>query len=99
LKDLDRQSIDLYRPRDHLKFTAVMRFSLLAALSSLATLTFADVQITSPAAGAKLTGGGAITIQWKDSGESPALSTFSTYTMFLCAGGNEDGTFVRSDMS
>ncbi|KAL8957771.1 MAG: hypothetical protein Q9193_005043 [Seirophora villosa] len=59
---------------------------LLAAFSSFA---FADIQFTSPAAGATLQAGKPITAKWKDSGDGTALTDLKTYTLFLCAGGND----------
>ncbi|ORX98111.1 beta-1,6-glucan boisynthesis protein-like protein [Clohesyomyces aquaticus] len=69
---------------------------LWAPLAFLAAVTFvsADVEFTSPKAGATLTGGTAITVEWKDSGDSPAITDLTTYQLFLCAGGNEPGTFI-----
>lgn len=64
-------------------------FPLLAALSQLA---LADIKFTKPAAGASLVGGGAISVEWTDSG-SPA---FTTYTLSLCAGGSTDGAWVST---
>lgn len=61
----------------------------------LAPLATADVEFTKPTAGQKLTGGGSITVEWKDSGDAPSLSDLTTYTLTLCAGGNEEGQFVR----
>lgn len=71
-----------------------MRFGLLTALSALAASVVADVEFTSPAAGASLVAGSAITIKWEDSGVAPALSALSIYSIFLCAGGNTAGSFV-----
>lgn len=68
---------------------------LALSLSTLALLGLvsADVQFTSPAAGAKLTGGGTISIEWKDSGDEPKISELLTYQIFLCAGGNTDAEY------
>lgn len=71
---------------------------ILRSLWLLATLTpyiFADVEFTAPKPGASVKAGGPLTIEWKDSGEIPPLDTFLSYQLFLCAGGNEDGTYVR----
>lgn len=70
---------------------------LALSLSTLALLGLvsADVQITTPAGGAKLTGGGTISIEWKESGDEPKISELLTYQIFLCAGGNTDAEYVR----
>ncbi|KAF2732985.1 hypothetical protein EJ04DRAFT_297511 [Polyplosphaeria fusca] len=67
---------------------------LALSLSALALLGLvsADVQFTSPSAGGKVTGGGTISIEWKDSGDEPKISELLTYQIFLCAGGNTDDT-------
>lgn len=69
------------------------RLLLLAALSPFA---FADVQFISPAPGATLQAGKPITAKWKDSGAGTALTDLNTYTLFLCAGGNDVESFVSS---
>lgn len=33
-------------------------------------------------------------IEWKDSGDSPPLDSLLSYQLFLCAGGNKDGSYV-----
>ncbi|KAF2455163.1 hypothetical protein BDY21DRAFT_387237 [Lineolata rhizophorae] len=55
----------------------------------------ADVKFTKPEAGATLRGGGALTVQWEDSGDAPAIDDLTTYQLFLCAGGNEEGSFIQ----
>ncbi|KAI9826316.1 MAG: hypothetical protein M1832_000233 [Thelocarpon impressellum] len=54
----------------------------------LAPLASADVQFTSPAAGAKAAGGSALTVEWKDSGSAPSISDLKGYQLFVCAGSN-----------
>lgn len=73
-----------------------MIIPLLALFASFAPLALADVKITSPAAGAKLTAGSSISVEWKDSGSQPPLSDLKTYTLFLCAGGNDAASFVSA---
>ncbi len=68
-------------------------FLLLVALVNLA---IADVKFLSPAAGETLQGGSTITVEWEDSGDAPELSQLTSYQLFLCAGGNEEGTFVSA---
>ncbi|KAL9005381.1 MAG: hypothetical protein Q9188_001823 [Gyalolechia gomerana] len=54
-----------------------------------ASFAWADVQFTSPPAGGTLPAGKPITARWKDSGDGTALRDLKTYTLFLCAGGND----------
>ncbi|KAF2180633.1 beta-1,6-glucan boisynthesis protein-like protein [Zopfia rhizophila CBS 207.26] len=72
---------------------AVLWFPL--AIFALVTLVSADVEFTSPKAGASLTGGTAIEVEWKDSGEDPSLTDLTTYELFLCAGGNDAASIVQ----
>jgi len=65
--------------------------SLLAAAFS--PLVLAGFKFTSPVAGAQIPSG-AVTVKWVDDGTAPALSTLSTYTMYLMVGGNEDTNMV-----
>jgi hypothetical protein len=66
----------------------------LAALVALAPFASAGISFKSPQAGATLTAGQSITIEWEDGGDGPAITDLTTYELFLCAGGNEAGTFV-----
>lgn len=84
--------------RDTLVFTdllSTMLFRLLALLAAVAPYAFADVEFTSPSAGAASVGGQLLQIAWKDSGTSPPISDLQSYQLFLCAGGNDAGSFVR----
>lgn len=68
-------------------------FTLLALI---APVVFADVKFVTPATGASIPGGGkTISVSWADSGEDPPLASLTTYTLFLCAGGNEAASQVR----
>ncbi|KAL8890452.1 MAG: hypothetical protein Q9205_001858 [Flavoplaca limonia] len=64
-------------------------------LATLLPAVLADVQFTSPAAGATIAAGKPITVGWKDSGDGVALTDLSTYTLFLCAGGNDAASFIQ----
>ncbi|KAI4230414.1 MAG: hypothetical protein L6R36_000043 [Xanthoria steineri] len=64
-------------------------------LATLLPLALADVQFTSPAAGATLAAASPIAIKWKDSGDGTALTDLTTYTLFLCAGGNDAASFIQ----
>lgn len=71
----------------------LIRFLTLLAL--LAPTILADVEFVTPAPGASLAGGGkTISVSWKDSGEDPKLASLTTYTLFLCAGGNDAASQV-----
>lgn len=65
----------------------------LLLLASLCSYVFADVKVVSPAAGASITGN-TIDIEWEESGESPPITDFANYAIFLCAGGNDPSDFV-----
>jgi hypothetical protein len=72
-----------------------MRLVLLSVLlTALLPSVFADVKFTSPAGGETFSGGGSIKAAWMDSGDAPSISDLTTYQLFLCAGGNEEGTYV-----
>ncbi|KAF2489250.1 hypothetical protein BU16DRAFT_531577 [Lophium mytilinum] len=71
-----------------------MQFRLLALLAALAPFALADVQFTVPKAGGSMPGG-AITVEWKESGNSPSLTDLKSYQLFLCAGGNDDATILQ----
>ena len=70
---------------------------MLLVLAAAAPFVSADVEFTSPAAGATVSGGSTINVQWKDSGTGPAVSSLQTYQLFLCAGGNDEASFVSQD--
>ncbi|QDS69771.1 hypothetical protein FKW77_010287 [Venturia effusa] len=69
--------------------------TLSVLLSAILPLVHADVKFTSPAGGETFTGGGSIKAAWTDSGNAPSISDLSTYQLFLCAGGNDPGTFIQ----
>ncbi|KAK5133792.1 hypothetical protein LTR08_007221 [Meristemomyces frigidus] len=68
-----------------------MRLHLFTLLAALSPYALADVEFTSPAAGASVAVG-TISVAWKDSGVAPALSTFTSYTLTLIVGGNDATT-------
>ena len=71
-----------------------MRLSLLTT-AFLTSIVLADVQFTTPSAGAIIPGGGSLSIAWGESGSSPAISDLTTYQLFLCAGGNDEASIVQ----
>ena len=72
-----------------------MILRLLALLAAVTPYAFADVEFTSPSAGASAVGGALLQIAWKESGTAPPITQLQSYQLFLCAGGNDDGSFVR----
>jgi hypothetical protein len=68
----------------------------LAALVALLPVAFAGVSFTKPEAGATLTAGTAIQVEWTESTDGPALADLQTYQLFLMAGGNDEGSNVRA---
>lgn len=61
---------------------------------SLAPLAvFADVQFTSPAAGAQIAAG-TINVEWRESKIAPSIQDLTAYTLVLMVGGNEDGNML-----
>ena len=71
-----------------------MLIRLFLLLAAVAPYALADVEFTSPSAGATLQGGSTIKVEWKDSGSQPPISDLQSYQLFLCAGGNDDQSFV-----
>lgn len=71
-----------------------MLIRLYLLLAAIAPYALADVEFTSPAAGATLQGGSTIKVAWKDSGSKPPITDLQGYQLFLCAGGNDDKSFV-----
>lgn len=51
----------------------------------LFTMASADVQLISPASGSSVAGG-AVTLQWQDSGANPALVAIAAADIILCTG-------------
>lgn len=70
------------------------RIYLLPALAALTSVVRANVRFITPEPGDEIIGGGAITIEWEDDGETPSIDDLTTYTLFLCAGGNAPNSFV-----
>ncbi|KAK4693390.1 hypothetical protein P7C71_g4002, partial [Lecanoromycetidae sp. Uapishka_2] len=72
-----------------------MLIRLFVLLAAVAPYTFADVEFTSPSAGATEAGGQVLKVEWKESGTSPPISDLQTYQLFLCAGGNDATSFIQ----
>lgn len=73
--------------RPHLACAMLVRsLTLLAALASSA---IADVEFVSPAAGSTVAGAKTLSVTWKESGVKPPITSFTTYTVFLVAGGDD----------
>jgi len=72
-----------------------MRFSQISVVLTFLVTTQADIQFTSPAAGAALPVGVPLTISWTDTGIAPLISQLSSYQLYLCAGGNDATTIIQ----
>ena len=70
--------------------------SLFLPAAALLSFARADVQVVAPQAGDTVTGLN-LQVQWKDSGDSPAISQLANYQLFLCAGGNDDSSYVWTE--
>lgn len=77
--------------------TFKMLIRLFVLLAAVAPHAFADVEFTTPSAGATEAGGQVLKVAWKESGTSPPISDLLTYQLFLCAGGNDATSFVRTE--
>ncbi|KAL9034569.1 MAG: hypothetical protein Q9214_006988 [Letrouitia sp. 1 TL-2023] len=66
-------------------------------LSTIAPFILCDVRFTSPPAGASLQAGQTLIVSWNDSKESVSLDPFTSYSLFLCAGGDEAESQVSLD--
>ncbi len=64
----------------------LIRFLILLAV--LVTSAIADVEFVTPAAGSTLAGAKTLSVTWKESGVKPPITSLTTYTMFLVAGGD-----------
>ncbi|KAF1926367.1 uncharacterized protein M421DRAFT_67686 [Didymella exigua CBS 183.55] len=60
------------------------------ALAALAPLVSAGIKFKSPIAGAELTAGTAIEIEWEEGGTGPSISELTTYQLILVGGGQKD---------
>ncbi|KAI4214685.1 MAG: hypothetical protein LQ351_002758 [Letrouitia transgressa] len=58
-------------------------------LSTIAPFILCDVRFTSPPAGASLQAGQTLIVSWNDSKEAASLDPLASYSLFLCAGGDE----------
>lgn len=68
------------------------------AFASLAPLASAGIKFTSPEAGATLTAGNSIVVEWEEGGTGPKISELSTYELFLCGGGDTDADRVSGNL-
>jgi Ser-Thr-rich glycosyl-phosphatidyl-inositol-anchored membrane family len=74
---------------------ASMLLAPISVVLALLAIAHADVQFTSPAAGAVLPVGIPLTITWIESGITPLISELSSYQLYLCAGGNDPTTIME----
>ncbi|MCJ1348741.1 hypothetical protein MMC31_006974 [Peltigera leucophlebia] len=70
-------------------FACAMLTRSLSLLAALASFAIADVEFVTPAAGSTVVGAKTLAVAWKESGVKPPISSLTTYTMFLVAGGDE----------
>lgn len=78
------RSYDLERPH----FACAMLIRSLILLAVLVSSAIADVEFVTPAAGSIVAGAKSLPVTWKESGVKPPLTSLTTYTMFLVAGGD-----------
>ena len=71
----------------------VLPFAVVAALSPLVQ---AGIKFSSPAPGAKLTAGSAISVQWTETNDGPKLADLKSYQLQLIVGGNKGEEQVSS---
>lgn len=79
------RSYELERPH----FACAMLIRSLILLAVLVTSAIADVEFVTPAAGSTVAGAKTLSVSWKESGVKPPLTSFTTYTLFLVAGGDK----------
>lgn len=65
----------------------------LAVVVALTTLVN-GIKFTKPEAGSTLKAGSALSAAWQDGGDGPEIADLTTYTLWLCAGGNDVNTIV-----
>ncbi|EDU44313.1 beta-16-glucan boisynthesis protein [Pyrenophora tritici-repentis] len=71
-----------------------------ALVAALSPLVHAGIKFTSPAAGAQLTAGTAIAVQWTEGDTGPKLSELQSYQLQLIVGGNKgDEQFVATTIT
>lgn len=70
-----------------------MLFTLLLPICFLFRRVLADVEFAIPAPGAHYPYS-AIQVQWEESGVAPPMSSFKSYELLLCAGGNGPDNYV-----
>ena len=70
-----------------------MLSTLILSIFLLFQVAFADVQFITPFPGEDVPYT-AIQVQWKESGENDPISQFVSYEILLCAGGNDDSSYV-----
>jgi len=64
--------------------------TVFASLIVLPLSAFADIKFTSPGANADWAANSPVTLEWKDDGQDPPLDTFTTFTVWLCYGSNDN---------
>lgn len=69
----------------------------LAAIAAILPFASAGISFTKPAAGATLTAGTAIEVEWEESSDGPKLADLISFDLALCAGGDAAGEFVSAN--
>lgn len=90
-------SFAAFRTHQKVHSLPAMRLSTSLIFASLLSFISAEVTFTTPAAGGSVPGGGSISVQWTYAG-TPAISTFTTYQLFLMAGGNDGASMVGEEI-
>jgi hypothetical protein len=69
--------------------------SFFVFFAALIVSVIADVRFLLPSPGSSSHGNEALIITWDDSGVAPLITDFTTYQLFLCAGGDEETSIVE----
>lgn len=87
-KVLDKIALPRNYDLERSHFACAMLIRSLILLAVLVISAIADVEFLTPAAGSTVAGATTLSVSWKESGVKPPLTSFTTYTMFLVAGGD-----------
>ena len=62
-------------------------------------VVFSQIEFIAPQAGSIRKGGSTITVEWTYPASQSELYDFARYDLFLCAGGNDEDSYVRRSCS
>lgn len=85
---LDKVALPRSYDLERFHFACAMLIRSLILLAVLVTSAIADVEFVTPAAGSTVAAAKTLSVTWKESGVKPPLTSLTTYTMFLVAGGD-----------